>query len=314
MVRAVGSQVPLDGRVAVVTGAARGLGRAYARALAGLGATIVVNDLPDAEGLDELVRELVAQGSSALAVRQTVATRAGGEAIVAAAIARFGRIDVLVNNAGILRPGYFADLTDEQIDEIVDVHLKGAFYVTQPAYRAMQAAGYGRIVNTSSSSAFGMLGLSNYAAAKAGLIGLTRALALESAERGHGILVNAVMPNARTRIGEHHPVPDLQADDHYMALYQALGDRMEPEFTAPLVAYLCTPACTVNGEIFTSLGGRYARAFFGVTGGWLSTADTPPTVGEIGQHFPEIAADGERTLVPKWNREEYEDVVERLGR
>ena len=305
--------VSLEGQVAVVSGAARGLGRAHAVELARLGAAVVVDDLPDAAGLDELVAEIEAAGGSALAVRATVATRDGAETIVASALERFGRIDALVNNAGILRNGYFSDLTDAQIDEILAVHLRGAFHLTQPVYRHMSERGSGRIVFTSSSSAFGMLGLSNYAAAKAGLVGLTRALALESAELGHGVRVNAVMPNARTRIGENDPLPGFAEDTRYMRAYAAIGERMEPEYNAPLVAYLASPACAVNGEVFSALGGRYARVVLGLTPGWLDRSATPATPQQVADHLDEIMGGDTPGLVPKWNREEYEQVAAALA-
>ena len=187
-----------DGRVAIITGAGGGLGCSHALELARRGAQILVNDLGGAldgsgssmSAADRVVDEIAAFGGTAAPNHDSVATPEGGQAIVQAALDAFGRVDIVINNAGILRDKAFHKMDNTMIDAVIDVHLKGAFYVSQPAFRLMREQGYGRIVNTTSASGlFGNFGQANYGAAKAGLAGLTRVLALEGA--GRGINVNA---------------------------------------------------------------------------------------------------------------------------
>jgi NAD(P)-dependent dehydrogenase (short-subunit alcohol dehydrogenase family) len=241
-----------DGRVAIVTGSGGGLGRSHALELARRGARVVVNDLGgslDGSGASfsaaqRVVDEITALGGEAVANGDTVATAEGGRAIVQAAVDAFGRVDILVNNAGILRDKAFHKMEDSMIDAVVDVHLKGALYVTQPAFALMRAQGYGRIISTTSASGlFGNFGQANYGAAKAGLAGLTRVLALEGA--GRGIKVNAIAPIASTRMTE-----DLLGE---------LASRVTPETVSPLVAYLAHQDCAVNGNVYSVAGGRVAR-------------------------------------------------------
>ena len=246
------------GRVAIITGAGGGLGRSHALELARRGAHVLVNDLGgslDGSGssdsaAQQVVNEITALGGSAAPNYDTVATSAGGQAIVAAAVAAFGRIDILVNNAGILRDKAFHKMDAAMIDAVIDVHLKGALYVTQPAFRLMREQGYGRIINTSSASGlFGNFGQANYGAAKAGLAGLTRVLALEGA--GHGIKVNAIAPIASTRMTQDI-LGELQA-------------KVSPESVSPMVAYLAHEECSVNGNVYSVAGGRIARIFVAET-------------------------------------------------
>jgi len=198
-----------DDRVAIVTGAGRGLGREHALLLAERGARVVVNDVGSSvtgDGTDHRTAETTAQeirdkGGDAIANADSVATAEGGEAIVRAAMEAWGRVDVVINNAGFVDDALFDDMTAERFEPLIDVHLKGAFFVTRPAWKAMREQGYGRIVNTT--SAAGILGsprMSNYGSAKTGLIGFTRVLAAEGAELG--ITVNAVAPIANTRMLE----------------------------------------------------------------------------------------------------------------
>ena len=252
------SAVRFDGRVAIITGAGGGLGRCHALELARRGAQILVNDLGGAvdgsgssmTAADRVVDEITALGGTAAANHDTVATPQGGLAIVQAAIDAFGRVDVLVNNAGILRDKAFHKMDDAMIASVIDVHLKGALYVSQPAYRLMREQGYGRIVNTSSASGlFGNFGQANYGAAKAGLAGLTRVLALEGAS--HGIKVNAIAPIAATRMTQ-----DILGD---------LAAKVSPDTVSPLVAYLAHEECAVNGHVYSVAGGRGARIFVAET-------------------------------------------------
>jgi NAD(P)-dependent dehydrogenase (short-subunit alcohol dehydrogenase family) len=260
-----------DGRVAIITGAGGGLGRSHALELARRGAYILVNDLGG--GLDgsgsskpaaqRVVDEIIELGGKAAANHDSVATPEGGNAIVQAALEAFGRVDILINNAGILRDKAFHKMDHTMIDPVIDVHLKGALYVTQPAFRLMRDQGYGRIVNTSSASGlFGNFGQANYGAAKAGLAGLTRVLALEGG--GHGIKVNAIAPIAATRMTQ-----DILGD---------LALRVSPESVSPMVAYLAHEECSVNGHIYSVAGGRIARIFVAETHGVVLAENTPEAI------------------------------------
>jgi NAD(P)-dependent dehydrogenase (short-subunit alcohol dehydrogenase family) len=257
------SELGYDGKVAIVTGAGNGLGRQHAMLLASRGAQVVVNDLGGSvsgEGSDEtaaqaVVKEIEAEGGVAVADGNSVATQAGGAAVVQTAIDAFGHIDIVVNNAGILRDKAFHHLTPELLDPVLDVHLRGAFWVTQPAFVRMREQGYGRIVNTSSAAGiFGNFGQTNYGAAKMGIIGFTRVLAQEGAR--HNIRVNAIAPMARTRMTEE--------------LLGAVADRLDPQLVSPVVAYLCHESCDLTSRIFSVGGGRVAEIFIGVTRGWAS--------------------------------------------
>ena len=260
-----------DGRVAIITGAGGGLGRSHALELARRGAHILVNDFGGAldgsgsstPAAQRVVDEITELGGKAAANDDSVATAEGGEAIVQAALAAFGRVDVLVNNAGILRDKAFHKMDQTMIDPVIDVHLKGALYVSQPAFRLMREQGYGRIINTSSASGlFGNFGQANYGAAKAGLAGLTRVLAIEGAS--HGIKVNAIAPIASTRM-----TADILGD---------LASRVSPESVSPLVAYLAHEQCSVNGHIYSVAGGRIARIFVAETQGVVLAENTPEAI------------------------------------
>ncbi|MGH9152736.1 MAG: SDR family NAD(P)-dependent oxidoreductase [Acidimicrobiales bacterium] len=275
------AEVGFDGRVAVVTGAAGGLGRQHALLLASRGARVVVNDVGGSvrgEGADEgaaarTAREVVDMGGEAVPDANTVATPEGGEAVVRTAVEAFGRVDIVVNNAGILRDKAFHNLTPDLVDPVVDVHLKGAFWVTRPAWALMRAQGYGRVVcTTSSSGILGNFGQSNYGAAKTGLIGLVRVLAAEGAR--YGIRANAIAPLARTRMTEE--------------LLGPLADRLSPALVSPVVAWLCSEECPVTGEVFAVGGGRVARFFTGLTHGWF---DPGLTVESVRDHAEEIRAE-----------------------
>jgi NAD(P)-dependent dehydrogenase (short-subunit alcohol dehydrogenase family) len=265
------SDLRFDGRVAIITGAGGGLGRSHALELARRGAQVLVNDLGGAldgsgssmSAADRVVDEITALGGIAAPNHDSVATPEGGRAIVQAALDAFGRVDVLVNNAGILRDKAFHKMDDTMIHAVIDVHLKGALYVSQPAYHLMREQGYGRIVNTSSASGlFGNFGQANYGAAKAGLAGLTRVLALEGA--GHGIKVNAIAPIAATR---------MTAD-----ILGPLADKVSPESVSPLVAYLAHEECAVNGHVYSVAGGRIARIFVAETHGVVLGENTPEEI------------------------------------
>jgi NAD(P)-dependent dehydrogenase (short-subunit alcohol dehydrogenase family) len=293
-----------DGRVAIITGAGGGLGRSHALELARRGAQVLVNDLGGAldgsgsslSAADRVVDEITTLGGIAAANHDSVATPEGGQAIVKAAIDAFGRVDILVNNAGILRDKAFHKMDDAMIQSVIDVHLKGALYVSQPAYRLMREQGYGRIVNTSSASGlFGNFGQANYGAAKAGLAGLTRVLALEGAS--HGIKVNAIAPIAATRMTED--------------ILGALADKVSPGSVSPLVAYLAHEECAVTGHVYSVAGGRIARIFVAETYGVVLGKNTPE---EIRSKLSLIdVVDGERYHLPSSLEEETTIIAKALS-
>jgi len=244
------TEINFDGRVAVVTGAGGGLGRSHALTLARRGAKVVVNDLGgsrDGTGAgsimaDEVVQEIKDLGGEAVANYDGVHTWEGGQAIINTAVETFGRVDIVINNAGILRDVSFAKLEPEQLDLVLKVHLYGAFHVTKAAWPHLRDQSYGRIINTTSGSGlYGNFGQANYAAAKLGLVGLTRTLAIEGAK--YNILANAIAPIAKSRMTEDIMPPQML-------------DILEPENVSPLVAYLVSETNTETGRIF-SVGGRY---------------------------------------------------------
>jgi NAD(P)-dependent dehydrogenase (short-subunit alcohol dehydrogenase family) len=267
-----------DGRVAIITGGGGGLGRSHALEMAKRGALIVVNDLGgsvDGVGGSEaaaqkVVDEIKAAGGEAVANYDSVATPEGGKAIVQTALDTFGKVDIVINNAGILRDKAFHNMTPDLLEPVLDVHLKGAFYVTQPAWVHMREQGYGRIVNTASGAGvFGNFGQTNYGAAKMGLVGLARVLAVEGAK--YNIKANAIAPVAKTRMTEDILGP--------------VADKLGPEFVTPLVTYLAHEDCPVSGELYSVGGGRVARVFLGVTPGFTDPSLTPESVRD---HFEQI--------------------------
>lgn len=266
-------ELRFDDRVAVVTGAGRGLGRAYALLLASRGAKVVANDPGstltgdggDGGPAQEVVAEITAAGGEAVACTDSVATAAGGKAIVDTALDRYGRIDVLIHNAGIVRRGSLKEMTYEDFDAVVNVHLKGAFYVVRPAFPVMCQAGYGRVVLTSSiGGLYGNHGVANYAAAKAGIIGLSNVVALEGA--AEGVKCNAIVPAAVTRMAEGI---DTSA-------YPPMG----PELVAPVVGWLAHESCSITGEILVALAGRVAKAVVAETRGVYQPSWSIEGVGE----------------------------------
>jgi NAD(P)-dependent dehydrogenase (short-subunit alcohol dehydrogenase family) len=211
----------------------------------------------DASAAQKVVDEIKAAGGEAVADHHSVATVEGGEAIVQTAIDAFDRVDIVINNAGILRDKSFHNQTPDLVDAVIDVHLKGAFNVTRPAFVKMREQGYGRIVNTSSSAGvFGNFGQTNYGAAKMGLVGFTRVLAVEGAK--NNIKANAIAPVALTRMTEDILGP--------------LADKLGPEFITPVVTYLAHEECEVSGEVYTVGGGHVGRVFIGVTPGFTDPA------------------------------------------
>jgi len=267
------SELRFDDRVAVVTGAGRGLGRAYAELLASRGAKVVVNDPGGTlagEGADvgpaeQVVNEITATGGEAVASTASVATPDGGNAIIQTALEHYGRIDILIHNAGIVRSASLKEMSCEDFDTVLDVHLRGAFHVVRPAFPIMCDAGYGRIVLTSSiGGLYGNHNVANYAAAKAGMIGLSNVVALEGA--ADGVTCNAIVPAAVTRM----------ADGIDTSAYPPMG----PELVAPVVGWLAHEKCSVTGEVFIALAGRVARAVTAESRGVHLPAWTVEDVGK----------------------------------
>jgi len=296
-------QIRFDDQVAVVTGAGGGLGRQHALLLASCGALVVVNDLGgtlDGAGRSDHPASIVAMeiadaGGIAVADTNDIATPDGGEAVIAAALDAFGRIDVLVNNAGILRDRTFAKMELDLWQAVIAVHLTGAVHVTLPAWRQMRQQAYGRIVNTSSASGlFGNFGQANYAAAKMGLVGLTNVLAHERAT--YNIKVNAIAPVAATRMTEK--------------LFPDFAEHIDPALVSPAVAYLASRECAVTAETWSVIAGRVARVFVGVTPGYFDRGLTPEGIAanveqirsEIGYAVPSSVLDEIRTLMSQVRR------------
>ena len=262
-----------DGKVAIITGAGGGLGRSHALEIARRGGFVVVNDLGgsvdgvggDDSAAQQVVNEIKEAGGEAVANFDSVATPEGGANIVKTAIDTWGKVDIVINNAGILRDTSFAKMTPEQLEPVLDVHLKGAFYVTQPAFVHMKEQGYGRIVNTSSGAGiFGNFGQTNYGAAKMGLVGLANVLAVEGAK--YNIKANVIAPVAATRMTEDILGPLL--------------DQLGPEFITPVAVYLASEECEVTGEVYTCGGGHVARVFTGVTPGFTDEKLSVESIAE----------------------------------
>jgi NAD(P)-dependent dehydrogenase (short-subunit alcohol dehydrogenase family)/acyl dehydratase/putative sterol carrier protein len=280
------SGIRFDGRVAVVTGAGGGLGRAYALELAKRGAKIVVNDLggtTDGSGAgsrsaaDLVVDEIEALGGEAVASYDSVATPEGGRAIVERAVEAFGRLDILINNAGILRDRTLLKMEPGDFDAVLAVHLEGAYNVTRPALGQMKAGGYGRIVMTTSAAGlFGNFGQVNYSAAKLGLVGFMNTLKIEAQK--YAVQVNTVAPLAATRLTAGILPPEMNA-------------RLKPEYIAPMVVFLCSENCTTSGGIYNAGAGHFSRAAL-VTGlgAVVGDGDNVPSPEAVAASMPAICS------------------------
>lgn len=268
------TELRFDGRVAVVTGAGRGIGRAYAVLLAERGASVVVNDLggtiegagADASPAAEVVAEITESGGAAVADTHDVSTVDGGQALVDAAVSSFGRIDIVVNNAGIMRWAGLPELDADDLDAHLAVHVGGTFHTMRAAWPHLVEQGRGRIVNTTSTGVLGLPANTAYATAKGGVIGLSRSAAVTG--RKLGIKVNCIAPAASTRMGGEG------------------GPDMPPELVAPLVAYLAHDDCPVTGEVYVAGAGRFQRLFLATTPGWV--ADGAPSIEDVVAHWDAV--------------------------
>ena len=272
-----------DKKVVIVTGSGNGLGRSHALAFAKEGAKVVVNDLGgDRSGggkgnmaADKVVEEIKAAGGDAVANYDSVANVEGADRILWSALAKYGRVDVLVNNAGILRDKTMLNMSQAEFDLVIDVHLKGTYFCTQAVARQMKVqGGGGRIINTTSlSGLLGNFGQANYSAAKAGIYGLTRTASMELQKIG--ITVNAIAPVALTRMTEDLPM-----------VAQA-GEGLAPERVTPMVLFLASDhAKDVTGRIFGCQGGRFFEYRMEQSNGW--TKDAVATVAEIAENFKKV--------------------------
>jgi NAD(P)-dependent dehydrogenase (short-subunit alcohol dehydrogenase family) len=280
-----------DGRVAIVTGAGRGLGRAHALLLAARGAKVVVNDVGashegdggDAGPATEVAAEIAAAGGTAVADTSNIGLEEGSRAVVDTAIREFGRVDIVVNNAGISRWATFPDADAENLEMTLDVHVRGTWHTTRAAWPHMAAQGYGRVITTTSTGMFGLPANLAYATAKGALIGFTRSLAIAS--KPLGIYVNCIAPNAATRPSESLKPSDMgsspQLDPRRLKM-------MDTGLVSPMVAYLAHESCPVNGEILVAGAKRFSRWFLGVTPGWLDEGDQPTTIEDVAAHWGEI--------------------------
>jgi NAD(P)-dependent dehydrogenase (short-subunit alcohol dehydrogenase family) len=305
--------IDFTGQVVIVTGAGRGLGRLYALDLAARGASVVVNDV-DADVAEQAVAEIEKAGGVAVASLDSVATPECGQAIVDTAVERFDRLDAVVSNAGIFDTVPFDELSPERWSRMLNVHLDGGFYLCQPAFRVMKAQGYGRFVFiVSSAGLFGQPNSAHYAAAKAGLLGLTNAIAIEGAE--HGVLANTVLPFGFTRmvtdtVGDGDG--DGDGDGEELREASAFLCAIEPELVVPIVVFLASGACGVTHHNYSACAGRFARVFVGLAEGWAADPGTAPTADDIAVHFAEVSAT-EPYTVPTSIFDEVAAVCARYG-
>jgi NAD(P)-dependent dehydrogenase (short-subunit alcohol dehydrogenase family) len=275
------SEIRFDDRVIIVTGAGSGLGKSHALDFARRGGKVVVNDLggsvdgtgSGASAADLVVTEIEAAGGTAVANYDSVSTAEGGEAIVQTAVDNFGRVDVVVNNAGILRDRSIVKMSREEWELVLDVHLKGAFCVSQPAFRVMKENNYGRFVFTASAAGvFGNFGQSNYGAAKMGLVGLSNVVSQEGLK--NNIKSNVIAPIALTRMTT--------------GIMDGLGLKLDPEYVTSMVVYLSSEECEQTHEIYSVGAGRYARVFVGLCPGWADSKSETISAEGVRDHLDQI--------------------------
>lgn len=280
------SGLRFDGRVAAVTGAGRGIGRAYALLLGQLGAKVVVNDLggstlgrgQDSGPADEVVKQIQAAGGTAAANYGDVSTADGGKSVIDTAVEEFGAIDIVVNNAGNMVWGSLPDATAETIEAHWAVHVRGSFNTLHAAWPYFLEKDYGRAVLTTSVGMFGLPDNIGYAIAKASMIGMAKSLTV--GRRDANININCIAPNAVTRLGAR-----TAADQ---AAQEAMAPVLDPALVAPMVAYLVHESCNVSGEAYVAGAGRFARLFVGVTPGYLHPGLAGVTVDDVAANWAAI--------------------------
>ena len=306
--------IDFTGQTVIVTGAGRGLGRLYALDMAQRGASVVVNDVgvtmhgegSDTSVADHVVKEITAKGGIACASHDSVDSEEGGAAIVERAVEEFGRLDAVVSNAGIFDTIPFDELSSENWRRMLNVHLNGSFYLSQPAYKIMKAKGGGRFVFISSSAGlFGQPNSAHYAAAKAGIVGLANVIAIDGAP--HGILANTVLPFGYSRM-----VTETVGDRDELGDAVPFLRAIQPELVVPMVVYLASRACTFTHQNFSACAGRFARVFIGLGEGWVASSDMPPTAESIETHLAEVAAT-EPFSVPGSIIDEVAQICSRIG-
>jgi NAD(P)-dependent dehydrogenase (short-subunit alcohol dehydrogenase family) len=272
----------LSGRTVLVTGAGGGLGRAHALLFAKHGANVVVNDLggkADGTGkstsmADQVVDEIASAGGKAVANYDSVSDKAGAESMVKTAIDKFGSIDILINNAGILRDKSFSNMEDADWDAVQAVHVKGAYYCTKAAWPHMRENKYGRIIMTASASGiYGNFGQTNYAAAKNALVGLGQTLALEGEK--HNVRTNIIAPVAVSRMTES-------------LMPEFVHDFIKPEYVSPLVVFLCSDKCDANGEVYEVGAGAFCRIETLRSKGLRIKPDGEITVDQVAESWEKI--------------------------
>ena len=305
--------IDFTGQVVIVTGAGRGLGRLFALEIARRGGSVVVNDLgtsmhgegADSGVVDEVVEEIVRAGGVAVPSCDSVASPEGGDAIVRTALERFGRLDAVVSNAGIFNSVPFDELSPAEWRRMLQVHLDGGFYLSQPAFRAMKSQGYGRFVFiTSSAGLFGQPLEAHYAAAKGGLLGLSNVIAIEGAQ--HGILANTVLPFGHTRmVTETVPDPDYLEQSGFLKAIQ-------PELVVPIVAFLASRSCELSHHNYSACAGRFARVFVGLGEGWLAQQGSHPSADDVAAHLSAVSAT-EPFTIPMSVFDEVLGICDRLG-
>lgn len=305
--------INFDGQVAIVTGAGRGLGKLYAIELSRRGAAVVVNDLggtmhgdgSDATVADQVVDEILKSGGRAVASHDSVDSAEGGQAIVDTAVDTFGRVDTVISNAGIFNSIPFDQLSADDWRRMLQVHLDGGFYLSQPAYKVMAEQKYGRFVFISSSAGnFGQPMEAHYAAAKTGLVGLSNVIALEGA--AHNICSNTVLPTGFSRM-----VTETVGDEKFLA-ESGFMRAIRPELVVPLVVFLASRACEFTHRNYSACAGRYARAFMGLSEGWVAAPASGPTADDILANLEEISAT-DKFIIPDSIVDEVLEVCDRLG-
>lgn len=305
--------IDFEGQVTIVTGAGRGLGRLYALELARRGAAVVVNDVggtmhgqgSDSSIADQVVDEITQAGGRAVASYASVDSSEGGQTIVDTAVDAFGRLDAVISNAGIFNSIPFDQLTAEDWRRMLQVHLDGGFYLSQPAYKVMAKQRYGRFVFISSSAGnFGQPMEAHYAAAKTGLVGLSNVIAIEGA--AHGICSNTVLPTGFSRM-----VTETVGDEKFLA-ESGFMRAIRPELVVPLVVFLASRACDFTHRNYSACAGRYARVFTGLGDGWLADPAAEPTADDILSHIDEVSAT-DKFIVPDSIVDEVLQVCDRLG-